>query len=176
MSGTYNPMPESTYEAIFKYAGEASTSKGKPCINITLVLRNDVDQPYKNKFIWESLYHRKEETRTEEDLKYEGYSAKRINQISKAAGIENHANVGTIEDWCRSLKGKCVRVTTVNEEFNGKVSEKVKWFNETKFPVCNHIWKGEETKAAAPAPAAVVTPPPVAKKTAYKEEDVPFDA
>lgn len=159
----YELLEPGTYEAVVKYAGEGATRAGNPCINLTMVLRNDVDQLGRNRYIWDSLYPRKPENRTEDDKKCEGYSAKRIASISKAASFETGTNFSTVQAWCEALKNCCLRITIEHETYNEKTREVVKWYNETKLSPCRHNFDGK-----APEPAEKP------KKVESKEEDVPF--
>jgi len=139
-SGTLLPIGE--YEIIFKYLGEDVTNKGSMYVNVTAVVRNDVDQPYKNKYVWDKLWHVKEPSAADKSVG--GYSFKRIQMISKAAGLPNGKKYENLEAWCDELANKFVRITIEHEEYNGKTDAKVKWYNESKSPVCKHVWKGEE--------------------------------
>jgi hypothetical protein len=133
-------IPEGEYEAIIKYAGEDVTKETqKVYINVTMVIRNDIEQQFKNKYVWHKLWHRKEPSPA--DLNCGGYSSKQINSLSKAAGLPNNKKYDSLADWCEEIGGKCVRVTIEHEEYKGKTQAKVKWVNETKHPECRHVWK-----------------------------------
>ncbi|WP_312694089.1 DUF669 domain-containing protein [Caproiciproducens sp.] len=146
-------IPEGEYECIIKYAGEAATNGGTVYMGVTFVIRNDIDQPCKNKYIWHHIWQKKEPTPA--DQQCSGYSSKQINAVSKAAKLPNGKKYESLSDWADELKNKIVRVTVEHDEYQGKVSAKVKWVNETKFPTCNHRWKNANTDISAddePAP------------------------
>ncbi|MFA6930866.1 MAG: DUF669 domain-containing protein [Lentisphaeria bacterium] len=135
-------LPIGEYEAIIKYAGEDTVqTTGTVYINVTMVARNDVEQPCKNKYIWHKLWHRKEPTPA--DVKLGGYSSKQINALSKSAGLPNGKKYASLAEWCEELGGKCVRITVEHEEYKGKTQAKVKWVNESKHPECRHVWKDQ---------------------------------
>jgi hypothetical protein len=141
-------LPEGEYEVIIKYAGEDSTPApgNKIYISVVCVLRNDVDQKYKNKYLFHALWHRR--TPSPADMAVGGYSSKQINSMSKAVGIPQNQEFETLADWCETLTNRCMRVTTEHDTYNGKTRDKIKWTNATQFPDCKHVWKskdGEET-------------------------------
>jgi hypothetical protein len=140
-------IPEGEYECIIKYAGEDATQKGTVYMGATLVVRNDIDQPCKNKYIWHKIWQKKEPSPA--DLACNGYSSKQINALSKAAKLPNGKKYESLSEWCDELKDKIVRVTVEHEEYNGKTNAKVKWVNESKFPQCKHRWKNADVDVSA---------------------------
>ena len=141
-------LPPGEYEVIIKYAGEDAAKTGTVYINVTMVIRNDVEQPYKNKYIWHKLWHRKDPTPA--DIGCGGYSFKQIQSLSKAAGLPNGKKYESLADWCEELGGKCVRITVEHEEYNGKTQAKVKWTNESDYPECRHVWKKQDGGSTEP--------------------------
>lgn len=135
-------IPEGEYECIIKYAGEDATRGGTVYMGVTLVVRNDIDQPCKNKYIWHHIWQKKEPSPA--DLACSGYSSKQINAVSKAAKLPNGKSYESLADWADELKNKCVRVTVEHEEYQGKTNVKVKWINESNHPDCRHKWKGSD--------------------------------
>lgn len=125
-------MPEGEYEIIIKSANEDATKSGTVYINIPLIVRNDVEQPYKNKYIFYSIWKNKQ---TGE------YNPKAFNTIAKAIGIENGRKFANLEEMLESFKGKTARITLKHEEYNGKTSERVSFWNPTKTAICAHQFK-----------------------------------
>lgn len=153
-------IPEGEYECIIKYAGEDATRGGTVYMGVTMVVRNDVDQPCKNKYIWHHIWQKKEKSPA--DLACSGYSSKQINAVSKSAKLPNGKTYDTLSDWADELKNKVVRVTVEHETYQGRTNAKVKWVNESKFPQCKHHWKTEqETAQAADVKSEAGTPAPV---------------
>lgn len=144
-------IPEGEYECIIKYAGEDATKGGTVYMSVTLVIRNDIDQPCKNKYIWHHIWQKKEPSPA--DLACSGYSSKQINAVSKAAKLPNGKSYDSLSDWADELKNKIVRVTVEHDEYQGKTSARVKWVNESKYPDCRHKWKGAEDVADEEKPA-----------------------
>ncbi|HEX3038178.1 MAG TPA: DUF669 domain-containing protein [Oscillospiraceae bacterium] len=144
-----NLIPEGEYECIIKYAGEDATQGGTVYFGATLVLRNDVDQKYKNKYLFHKIWHKKEPSPA--DLACGGYSSKQINSLAKAAGLPAK-HYESLEDLADELQNKPVRVTVEHDTYNGKTREKVKWVNESKHLPCNHKWKDEADVSADDLP------------------------
>ena len=149
-------IPAGEYECIIKYAGEDSTKGGTVYMGVTLVVRNDINQPCKNKYIWHHIWQKKEPSPN--DLACSGYSSKQINAVSKAAKLPNGKSYDTLTDWADELKNKCVRVTVEHEEYQGKTNARVKWINESKCPDCRHKWKGAEDVSGETEPATQKQP------------------
>lgn len=129
--------PKGEYECIIREARQTTTQNGTPCISIPLIVRNDVSNPSRGT-IFHNLWMKKEPTAA--DNACEGYSAKQIQSISKAAGLPNGKTYTGINEWCDDLKGKLLRITINHEEYKGKTNARVQWINETKHPDCKHIY------------------------------------
>lgn len=140
-TGSGGVLPEGEYEVIIKYAGEDTTRTGTVYINVTMVLRNDVEQAFKNNYIWHKLWQRKEPSPA--DLAMGGYSSKQINSLSQAAGLPNNQKFESISEWGEQLKDKPVRITVEHETWKEQMQARVKWVNESRAPNCQHEWKGE---------------------------------
>jgi len=167
-------IPEGEYECIIKYAGEDATKGGTMYMGVTLVVRNDVDQPCKNKYIWHHIWQKKEPSPA--DLACSGYSSKQINAVSKAAKLPNGKSYDTLSDWADELKNKIVRVTVEHEEYQGKTNARVKWINESKCPDCRHKWKGADDIAGEAEPASQTAQQPSEnfQEVPTSEDDLPF--
>lgn len=123
--------PAGDYECVVCDARQTTTTKGTPVISIKLAIRTDVPNPATG-ILFHNLWMKKEPTAA--DNACEGYSAKQIQSLSKAAGLPNGKNYPSIEAWCADLLTKPVRATLEHEEYNGRTIERVKWVNETQFP------------------------------------------
>ncbi|MBE6070030.1 MAG: DUF669 domain-containing protein [Clostridium lundense] len=129
------------YEVVIKEVKEgASQQKGTPFIQIELVVRNDVNQEFKNKHLWYTIW---DTPATRE----KGMYAKQINTVSKHAGVQNGANFNSVADWGKFITGRPVLATVKHEEYNGEQKERVTFINATKFPQCQHSWKQEDNTA-----------------------------
>lgn len=138
-------LPEGKYECIVKDAFPSETKKGTPYLDIRLVIRNDVEQKYQNKYIFHSIWKKKEPS--EQDKQVDGYSFKQLMSLANAAGLPSGKNYASVEDLCKDFIGKCVNVETEHDEHDGKTNVRVKYCNRTEYPECKHVFK--EASAAA---------------------------
>jgi hypothetical protein len=166
-------LPEGEYEVIIKYAGESATRGGRMYINVTCVIRNDVDQKFKNKYVWYSIWQKKEPTPA--DLNCGGYSSKQIQNLSKAVKLPDGKKYENIANWCDDLKNRVFKVTIEHEEYKGQTQAKVKWTNETKYPECHHAWKkAEDETLAEDETSSANTPAPGEYVEVSSDNDLPF--
>ena len=135
-----NIMPEGVYEAIIKDAFLDVSKTNKTFISIPLVVRNDIEQPYKNAMIWHKLWKRKEPTQA--DLACGGYSVAQISAVSKAVGIPNGTQMKNSDDWFARIKGQVLRVTVKHgDEYNGRPNIEVAGLDATKNTDCKHVFR-----------------------------------
>ena len=126
------------YEVVIKAVTEGtSQQKGTPFIQLELVVRNDVNQEFKNKHVWYTIW----DTPTTRE---KGIYAKQINTVSKHTGVQNGTNFNSVADWGRFISGRPVLATVKLEEYNGEQKERVTFINATKFPQCQHRWQTED--------------------------------
>ncbi|MDE6501275.1 MAG: DUF669 domain-containing protein [Ruminococcus sp.] len=147
----FDIIPKGEYEVIITKIEERTTQNGASGLNLTLVVRNDVEQNCKNRLIFHTLWKRKEPTQA--DLQVQGYSFKQVMQLAKAVRLPAGKSYETVYKLCDELVGKVMRVTIGHCEYNGKIYEDVKYMAESKFPECKHTFK------------SAVTADTVAKKT-----------
>ncbi len=131
-------LPEGEYEVIVKNAHVGATRDGAPCINFQLTVRSDCGQAHAGYTIYDDLYQRRDPTPA--DLAVDGFSAKLIQSLSKAAGLADGKRYNSVDEWAGDLVGKLLRVTVQHKDRNGKTRARVQWRNETKFPNCTHVW------------------------------------
>lgn len=135
---SYDLIPEGDYEVIIKNAEERATRDGRNYINLWLVIRNDVEQKYKNRYIFHTFWKRKEPT--QQDLQVEGYGYDMLMILAKSAKLPNGKRYETISDLCKDLKNHTLLVSVTHDDYNGKPREKVEYISETMFPVCKHVF------------------------------------
>ena len=160
-------IPIGEYEVIIKSALEDVTKGGTPYINVPMIIRNDIEQPYKNAYIWHSIWHVKEPK--DADKACGGYSSYGIQTISKAAGLQNGKKYADLQAWGADLKSKLIRVSVKHEEYQGNTQVKVKYCSETKYPVCNHVYK-----TAPAAPVASAQSPELGFYPMDNDDELPF--
>lgn len=136
-------MPIGDYEMVISDMEMVTNSNGNTSIKTTLIVRNDLDQAYKNKNLWRNMWKAKQPN--ENDCKVGGFQFRQIMEMSKAAKLPTGVNYETLDDWFRALLHKPVRVTLKHSEYNGKSREEISYVNETKFPECKHVFKVQPT-------------------------------
>lgn len=139
-------IPEGKYECVVKAAAMNRTSQGKPYFDVRLVIRNDVSQKFANRYIFHSIWKKKEPS--DADMQVEGFSFAQIMSLAKAAQLPAGKSYASLDEMGKDLIGKPVLVEVEHNTNpnNGQTNERVKYVNETKYPDCKHVFK-----EAAPA-------------------------
>ena len=133
-------LPAGTYECIVKSASMNVSKKGTEYFDVRFVIRNDVQQKYQNKYIFHSIWKKREPS--PQDLNVDGYSFKQLMSLAKAAKLPSGKNYSSIEELCADFVGKCVVAEIEHKEDNsGKMRERVKFCYESAFPNCKHVFK-----------------------------------
>ncbi len=132
-------LPVGKYECIVRDAVPAATKNGTPYLDIRFVIRNDVSQKYQNKYIFHSIWKRKEPS--EQDRQVDNYSFKQLMSLANAVKLPSGKNYASVEELCRDFVGKCCNVEIEHKESNGQTRERVKFCNQTSFPECKHVFK-----------------------------------
>lgn len=127
------------YEAVIRNIEEKTTKNGATGLNLSLVIRNDVQQKYQNRYLFHTLWKRKESTQA--DKQVQGYSFKQIMQLAKSAKLPNGKAYETVQALCEDLLKRPIRVTVEHEEFNGHTRENIRYINKSRFPECKHVFK-----------------------------------
>lgn len=145
--GSGGLLPAGKYEVIIKAAQLNETKNGTPYIDIRMVIRNDVDQAYKNKYIFHAIWKKKEPT--PQDMSVDGYSFKQLMGLAKAAKLPNGKNYKSIDELCKDFVNRCVNVEIEHKpDGSGVDRERVKYCNETERPDCKHVFKEAEQAAS----------------------------
>lgn len=157
-------IPEGDYEVIIKSAYEDTTKGGTQYIHIPLIVRNDIEQPYKNAYIWYSIWRAKNPT--DRDKAFGGYLSSQLLRLCQAAGIPSDTRFEDLTALLDTLSGKLLRVKVKHDEYNNTVTAKVQYINETQTKECNHIFQFKDHAAAfAQSDGATVE---------VEDEDLPF--
>lgn len=175
----YALVPEGEYEVVIRNIEERSTQKGSTGLNLSLVVRNDVNQNCKDRYIFHTLWKRKEPTQA--DMQVQGYSFKQLMSLAKAVNLPSGKSYETVQQLCADMLKRPLRITVVHGEWDGKVRAEVRYTNASNFPDCKHVFK--EKQQTATTTAAATTPPPVPTVTIgdvgefeeiLSDGDVPF--
>lgn len=142
----YELIPEGEYEVVIRNIEERTTKNGATGLNLSLVIRNDVKQEYKDRYLFCTYWKRKEPTPA--DMQVQGYSFKQIMRLAKSAKLPSGKAYENVQELCKDLMKRPLRVTVEHEvnDYNGKLRENIKYINESNFPECKHVFK--EKKAS----------------------------
>ena len=148
----FKSFEEKFYEFIVKDAYEEPTQSGtNHSVTLELVVRNDVKQDMQNFRVWDRQYRL---TATNK------YDLKQL--MGKASAfIGQEKNYATFEDFINDFKGRAAKGKIKLDNYNGKITPKVQFFNKTDFPNIAHKWK-EKTDSAGFSQANI------------QEDDLPF--
>lgn len=170
--------PEGDYEVIITKAEEKQTKNGETGLNLSMVIRNDVEQKYQNGYIFHTLWKRKEPTAA--DMQVNGYGFGQIMALGKAAGLPDGKDYADLAAFLADVVKKPVRVHLIHEEYNGTEQERVSYINPTKYPNVSHIMKKKPDVSANDyaKPSASYAAPAAAPTDGFQtmplDEDLPF--
>lgn len=164
--------PEGDYEVIIARAEEKTAQSGKIYLNISMVIRNDVEQAYKNGWIFHSLWKRKEPTAA--DMQVNGYGFGQIMSLGKAAKLPDGKDYADLGEFLADLINKPVRVHLIHDEYNGTKRESVQYLNPTDFPQVNHTFKKKAPDAFAAPQASYAAAASRPAAPDLTDEDLPF--
>lgn len=149
VSGDFSLIPAGEYEVVIRNIEERTTKNGATGINLSLVIRNDVEQKYKDRYLFHTLWKRKEPT--EADMQVQGYSFKQIMILAKVAKLPSGKAYENVQQLCEDLLKRPLRVTVEHEvsDYDGKTRENIRYINESKYPECRHVFKEKKSAASS---------------------------
>lgn len=148
VNNDYGLIPEGEYEVVIRNIEERTTGNGATGLNLSLVIRNDVEQKYKDRYLFHTLWKRREPT--ESDMQVQGYSWGQIMRLAKSAKLPSGKAYENVQELCKDLLKRPLRVTVKHELWNGKTQERVEYINESSSPECRHVFKEKKTAAQKP--------------------------
>ncbi len=131
--------PEGDYEVLIVKIEERTNVNGKTKMNISMVIRNDVEQSYKNGFIFHEIWKRREPTAA--DMQVNGYGFGQVMALGKAAQLPDGKDYPDLNAFMQDLIDKPVRVHLRHDKFNDKEREVISYLNPTQFPEVRHVMK-----------------------------------
>lgn len=166
--------PEGNYEVIIDSWQRRVTPNGAMSIGFTYVIRNDVEQGYKNGLIFHDVWKKKEPT--PDDLEAEGYNYNQLMAIADAAGLPANADYESFDEFFNALVGNPVKVNLYHDTYNNKTYEKISKHLHTGFPNVAHKPKEKPGAAGYAAPSAAQFAAASAAPSAPNEgdDDYPF--
>ncbi len=135
----YGLVPAGMYEVVIRNIEERTTKNGKTGLNLYLVIRNDVEQKQQNRYLFHTLWKRKEPTQA--DMQVQGYGFNQLMQLAKAAKLPSGKAYETVEELCKDLMRRPLLVKVKHGEWSGQLREEIERIEESKFPQCNHVFK-----------------------------------
>jgi hypothetical protein len=109
----FTPIAEGDYEAIISEAKISTSQSGNPMITVTLTIRDDIQQQFTKRKVWDYLVDT-------EKAKF------KFQQLAKALAIPEGTNIATIQDFAKAIQYACVGITIKNREEEYKGEKKVK--------------------------------------------------
>lgn len=106
-------IADGEYEVVISQCNENATPGGAEYIQFDLIIRNDVEQAYKNCHIYHKIWKAKATGK---------YNMKSLNTIGKACKLEKDKTYASFEALLQDFVRKTVRVTVKNElsDYDGK--------------------------------------------------------
>lgn len=169
---SFEPLPSAEYEMIIKSAMENATPSGAETLQITLVVRNDLDNAmpesngkHHNRYVFNDNWKRKATKQ---------YDVDSFQYILQAVGVPEGTQINSIDDFINVITGKPVRVyvkkaidkyQTEKQGTEVYTNEVAPWnYQKSQFPAVQHQWKdGDKPISTQPNDTIEIT-----------DEDVPF--
>lgn len=164
------PKPAGDYEVVVLEAKKAVTPNGKEKIALRYVIRNDVDQKFKNGLIFDDIWKKHEPN--EDDLSVDGFNFGQLMALARAARLPDGKEYESLDAFLAELVDKPLKVHLYHDPYNGKVNEKVDKKYPTDFPDVKHV-----RKTRAPSTAGYAAPPAAdfaVQTAAASDDDYPF--
>lgn len=124
----FEPIAEGTYEAIITEAKIDKSSAGNDMIKVTLTIRDDVQQQFAKRKLWDYLV-------------YSDKAKWKLQQVAKALKIPEGTSINTIQDFAKAVLYSAVKVTIKHrqEEYNGetKTREQISLYSPTEASATN---------------------------------------
>lgn len=162
--------PEGDYEVVILKAEKATTPNGKEKLAFRYVIRNDVDQKFKNGLIFDDIWKKHEPN--EDDLSVDGFNYGQLMALARAARLPDGKEYESLDAFLAELVGKPLKVHLYHDPRNGKMNEKVDKRYPTDFPDVKHVQK---TSASSVSGYAAPPAADFAVQTAAAiDDDYPF--
>lgn len=124
----YSLLPEGDYECVIELMEETTiVSTGTPKVSVKLRVRDDVEQGYQNRVLFDDIWKEKENKQF--------YNQKKINRILGAiGGVSEGQEFAGIEDVCKFCTGGYLiaHVVIEHDTYNDKDINRIKWYASSK--------------------------------------------
>lgn len=147
-------VPEGDYECIIVNAEIRKTQNGKYKVAFSLVIRNDVEQACKNRYLFVDVWRKREPSPSDEQV--EGFNFAQLMAVSRAAQIPSGQSFESLEQFLKCMVNRLVIAHATHDDYNDK------WFVRcdpldlmpTQYPECRHVMKEKRQAAQNPAYSA----------------------
>lgn len=144
-------VPEGDYECIIVNAEIRKTQNGKYKVAFSLVIRNDVEQACKNRYLFVDVWRKREPSPSDEQV--EGFNFAQLMAVSRAAQIPSGQSFESLEQFLKCMVNRLVIAHATHDDYNDK------WFVRcdpldlmpTQYPECRHVMKEKRQAAQNPA-------------------------
>lgn len=152
----FGNVADGEYEVVVFNVKEDATPGGAEYLNFDLIIRNDIQQSYKNSHIFHKVWKSKETGK---------YSQGMVMALAKNFGLPDGKSYASFDDFLNDFAMRTAKVRVKNEtsESNGKKYENlnVKKLETSKFPELQHQFKSNNTTPQQSIPD-------------IQDEDLPF--
>ena len=153
-------IADGDYEAVIERAEvKVIPTSGKEKFSVMFRIRNDVEQPCKNRVIFDDIWKSKNDP--------EHFNQKRINKILGTQAVKEGEAFETIDDIAKKMLGGYLIIHVGHEfdDYYGEDRNRIVWFAKTK--------NGAQ-KLGGEVPAPTSTPSKPKPKPEIDDEDLPF--
>lgn len=151
----FGTVADGDYEVVVFNAHEDATKGGAEFINFDLIIRNDIQQSFKNSHLFHRVWKSKETNK---------YNKGMVMALAKAFQLPDGKEYQSFDDFLNDFAMRVGKVRVKNEEseYNGKKYENtnIKKFGSSEFPNLQHQFK---SKTESPASAITI-----------QDDDLPF--
>lgn len=123
---SFEQIPEGDYEVFVEKAEERPTKSGRPQLSVQLRIRDDVGQDCQNRILFLNIFQKTPEKLNDMDRQVGNYNYTHLYHLLDVTGIlTSGKEFEDMNDICRLLIGKELRVTVHHEVWNGEKREKI---------------------------------------------------
>ena len=141
----FTPVKDGNYEVIVKAAYEDATKGGAEFINIDFVIRNDIEQEFKNSHIFHKLWKKKADGK---------YNFGMMMALAKNLRMQDGKKYNNLQEFLDDFVGKVCKVRVANEKSTSADGSKtyenlnVKQITFSAYPSIQHKWKADDQSEA----------------------------
>ena len=162
-------VKEGDYEAIIERMEVKTIPSGKNKLSVAFRIRDDVDQAYKNKWMFKDIWAEKDNP--------EVFNRKQINQLLGTQKIADGTEFASINEIIKFLENAplIIHIGIEFDEWRGEDVNTVSYFKKTK--VVPQVVGGDDEEDVPQSPAPAPVPPkqePVQEGVVIGDDDLPF--